>query len=406
MRPSLTSFSLGALGLGCLAAVAQNPNDYVHERGQPFSHREMSELCANKSIKKLDLRGAGVVDAYMEELAGLSSLEELRVDSHRITEKGYAVIAELKNLKILGLEAISPGEAAPTIALLKDHQLEVLDLSGGSEFVGKALEQLRHKSRLKALDLSGFRGEIDDEDLASIKDFTGLTSLDLNGHSKFKKGIKYLEGMTQLETLNLYGCVGIEDEGYTSLFEKLHKLKNLNMGYCWAHKGEGLVFPPSLVNLNLIESKQLTDPAFAEFPPRDNIVHLNLFQCLPLTDVGIVALGKMPKLRTLNVGCIRALTNESLKSIGTNTSLVELNISDNDHFDDAGLAHLKGLRDLEVLNLWHLKGITGSGFVHLSWMTKLRELNLADCHNIADASFAHIKSMNVLENFYIDNLSI
>jgi F-box/leucine-rich repeat protein 14 len=400
MRHLLASLSILCLATG---ALAQPPNEYVHQAGQPFSQKDMAELCANKSLKKLDLRGAGLVDSYMAELTGLSSLEELRVDSHRITEKGYAVLAELKGLKKLGLEAISPGEADSTIALLRDHQLEVLDLSGGSTFTGKELAGLRHKSMLKALDLSGFRGEISDGDLASIKDFTGLVSLDLNGHSKFKKDIKYLEGMTQLETLNLYGCVGIEDEGYNSLFKKLPNLKNLNMGYCWWHKGEGLVFPASLINLNLVESKQLLDSAFSEFPPRNNIVHLNLFQCLPLTDVGIIALGVMPKLKTLNVGCIRALTNESLKSVGKNTTLTKLNISDNDHFDDDGLAHLKDLSDLETLNLWHLKGITGLGFVHLKGLTKLRELNLADCHHIADSSFAYIKSMSALENLYIDN---
>ncbi len=212
-----------------------------------------------------------------------------------------------------------------------------------------------------------------------------------------------LSGLKKLEELNVYGCHGLRDEAFMAVFKNQKNLKDLNMGFCWWHKGEGLVFPASVENLYLVESKQLTDAAFEIFPCRDNVVHVNLFQCLPMTDKGIIALGRMPKVNTLSVGCIRALTNESLKSIGENVTLRELNISDNDLFTDEGITSLKNLRALEVLNLWHLKGLTGSALEILLGMPKIRELNLADCHHLTDEGLGFVKDSKSLEALYLDN---
>ena len=383
---------------------AQGSDSFVHERGQRLSLAEVTKLSENRSLKKLDLRGGGLSDRDIAPLAQATWLEELRVDSHTLTSEGYAVLKDLKRLKVLGIQSLSsPEEISTVVELIKDFPLGELDLSNSSAMTGEQLKFLNCTKTLKVLDLSCGRGGLTDEGLAGLAGFTELRSLDLNGHGGLQMGLEALSGLKKLEELNVYGCHGLRDEAFMSVFKNQNNLNDLNMGFCWWHKGEGLVFPASVENLYLVESKQLTDAAFEIFPCRDNVVHVNLFQCLPMTDKGIIALGRMPKVNTLSVGCIRALTNESLKSIGENVTLRELNISDNDLFTDEGITSLKNLRALEVLNLWHLKGLTGSALEILLGMPKIRELNLADCHHLTDEGLGFVKDSKSLEALYLDN---
>ncbi|MFT6241748.1 MAG: Leucine-rich repeat (LRR) protein [Akkermansiaceae bacterium] len=390
------------LGLG--VCLAQTADSYVHQPGSRLSLAELTALCEDRSLKRLDLRGGGLRDGDVVPLAKATWLEELHLDSHTLTPTGYAVLKDLKNLKVLGVQSLSSPEEIETVfELIKDFPLEELNLSNSSVLSGEGLAKLNCHKTLKVLDLSCSRGGLTDEGLAGLAGFTELRSLDLNGHGALKMGLEPLSGLTKLETLNVYGCHGLLDEAFIAIFKNLKNLKDLNMGFCWWHKGEGLVFPASVENLYLVESKQLTDAAFEKFPCRDNVVHVNLFQCLPMTDRGIIALGRMPKLETLNVGCIRALTDASLRSIGRNVTLRELNVSDNDSFTDEGMISLKGLRKLEVLNFWHLKGLTGSGLEIIPGLPNLRELNLADCHNLRDDGLDHVIVSKSIEALYLDN---
>ncbi len=392
------------LVLGLDQVRGQGSDSFVYQPGQRLTLAEVTKLSENRSLKKLDLRGSGLRDGDIAPLAKATWLEELRVDSHSLTSKGYEVLKDLRNLKVLGVQSLSsPEEVDVVFELIKDLPLQELDLSGNTVLTGKRFEMLNCKKTLQVLDLSHYRGQLTDEGLAGLAGFTELRSLDLNGHGKLKLGLTSLSKLAKLEKLNVYGCHKIEDEDFIAFFKNQKNLTDLNMGHCWWHQGEGLVFPASLENLYLVESKRLTDAAFEKFPCRDNVIHLNLFQCLALTDKGIIALGQMRKVETLNVGCIRALTDESLKSISQNLTLRELNVSDNDLFTDEGIAGLKTLRNIEVLNLWHTKGLTGPGLQALAGMPKLRELNLADCYHLEDAGIQYIHGVKSLEALYLDN---
>ena len=377
--------------------------DYVYDPVERFNAKSFQELCQDTAITKMDLLRAGLVDKDMPHLANLPNLVELRIDSHRLTPTGYAVLAKLPKLQKLSVHMTSGKELDAIFGFIQDHRLEELDLTNCRDFTGQGLERLNHKANLRRLTLSCFRGTLNDEGLESLQGFTGLRHLDLSQHNQIKKSIRYLENMPELETLNLYGCVGIEDRAATQAFAKLPKLKELNMGFCWAHKGGGLVFPKNLQNLNLIESKSLTDAAFQNFPCRDTLVEANLYQCLPLTDKGIATFQNLPKLQKLNIGCIRALTNQSLRYVGTNPLLTHLTLCDNDQFTDEGLQHLSNLKNLHALNLWHTKGLTGSGLQHVTSLPKLTELNLSDCHNLQGKHFQHLPKIKSLRILYLDN---
>ncbi len=395
---------LSAACCGVLYLSSSLPaKSYTYDPAERFNPKAFEELCRDTSITKMDLRRAGLVDKDMPHLASLQDLEELRLDSHRLTESGYAVLAKLPKVRRLGVQMTSGKELEAVFSYIQDHRLEELDLTDCRDFTGKGLETLTHKATLRRLNLTCFRGTLTDKGLESLRGFTGLRHLDLSQHDQIKKAVRYLEDMPELEILNLYGCVGIDDRAATQAFAKLPKLQSLNMGFCWAHKGGGLVFPKNLKSLNLIESKSLTDAAFQDFPCRDTLVEANLYQCLPLTDKGIAAFQNLPNLQKLNIGCIRALTDQSLRYVGTNLQLTHLNASDNDHFTDDGLANLAMLQNLQSLNLWHTKGLTGSGLKHISKLPKLAELNLADCYNLQGQHFQHLTKIQTLRILYFDN---
>ena len=406
-QPAAACHSIACCGilLICLSQLL-SAKTFIYDPVERFNARSFQELTQDDSWTKMDLRRAGLVDKDMVHLANLQNLEELWLDSHRITSEGYQVLSKLPKLRILGAYMTSGKETEELLGYIKNHRLEVLDLRNCRDFTGKGLEQLVHKKDLKSLNLSCFRGVLNDAGMASLEGFTGLKHLDLSNHKGIRKGISVLESMTELETLNLYECVGINDQSATKAYSKLPKLKKLNMGFCWAHKGDGLVFPSGLTHLNLIESKSLTDAAFQDIPCKETLVEVNLFQCLPMTDKGISAFTNLPNLQKFNVGCIRALTNQSLQYIGTNKNLTHLTVCDNDQFTDEGLQHLSELKKLQMLNLWHTKGLTGSGFQYLSGMQELTELNLADCHNLQDPHFAHLPKLGNLRNLYLDNSPI
>ena len=379
---------------------------FVYDRAQGFNARNFAEMCKDSQWTHMDLRRAGLVDKDMVHLANLENLEELWLDSHRITSTGYAVLSKLPKLRILGVYMTSGKETEELLGTIKDHKLEELDLQDCRDFTGKGLEQLVHKKALRKLNLSCFRGTLNDKGLESLREFTGLKHLDLSQHSEIREAIQHVGTMSELESLNLYGCVGIQDQAATKAFSNLKNLKQLNMGFCWAHKGNGLIFPSALEELYLVESKSLTDAAFKKLPCKETLVNANLYQCLPMTDKGIAAFTNLPNLQKFNVGSIRALTNQSLKTIGTNKALTHLTICDNDNFDDEGLSHLAGLTNLETLNLWHTKGLTGSGFNHLKEMSKLSELNLADCHHLEDPHFYKLLQIPSLRMLFLDNSPI
>ena len=116
---------------------AQDADTFVHERGQRLSLAEVTKLSENRSLKKLDLRAGGLSDRDIAPLAKATWLEELRVDSHTLTSEGYAVLKDLKRLKVLGIQSLSsPAEISTVFELIKDFPLEELDLSNSSAMTG------------------------------------------------------------------------------------------------------------------------------------------------------------------------------------------------------------------------------------------------------------------------------
>lgn len=399
--------NLRDLAIVVLIAVApvraSAQTEYVYDRQRPVKDqaKAWSEL---EDLRRLDLLAAPLSDDLLvDHVAGITSLRALSIRGHRISPEGFAALGTLNQLRSLEFESVGAGKEQQLFQAIADLPLVELRLNSGSIDSLKGFEGLRCRETLQRLEIRQFRKDLGDDDLARLAGFTELRHLDLGGNTQVRKGVSHLAGLNKLESLSMYGIPFIDDQALTALFKNTPNLTHLNLGFCWGHKGEGLVFPASLTHLKLIESKSLTDAAFERFPCKDNLIEANLFQCLKLTDRSIQSLDGAKQIEKLNVGCIRALTNQSLEIIGGLRTLTHLNIGDNDNFTDAGLEHLAGLKRLRSLNLWHLRGVTGSGLSPVAKLTDLVELNLADCANLEDKGVITIATLPALEHLYLDN---
>ena len=342
------------------------------------------EICKDLTLTELDLSDCGrVTSECLKDMSQLGSLEMLNLNKAR----------HFKFQEVIDFAGNLP-------------KLTSLKYADAFDYSLTSIEGFRH---LKHLDLAHRRGKIRNYHLEFFSSLTKLTHLNLNQSRNYHdnklsdKGIKHLETLTNLEFLGLYGGHDITDEGYTQLFKKLKKLKYLEMGFNWKHKGKELELPEGLVHLDLADSFNLLDDAIVNIKNKQTLRFLNLFYCLVLTDKTLEALRDLNKLEDLNVGGIRSLTDEGLKCLENNIGLKILCINDNDNFSDNGLLHLKKMTKIEKLDLWHLPSIKGDGLVCTKDMMKLKSINLADCFALTDEGLKHLQDKTMLEELYLNS---
>lgn len=110
-----------------------------------------------------------------------------------------------------------------------DPRLEVSYAQAGDKITDEQLALLKDLSGLIHLDLRGL--PVTDAQAAQLKPLTALTRLHLEKTKITDKGLENLKGLVNLEYLNLYGTE-VSDAGLVNL-EGLKKLKNL---YVWQTK--------------------------------------------------------------------------------------------------------------------------------------------------------------------------
>ena len=383
--------------------------DILAKAGAELTDAELEEVCRATQLTEVDLSGCQrITDQGMIFLARLPQLTSLSLENcHRITLEGIRAIAGSAKLERLDLSRtrMKLPEVYPILqSLPKLSHLVIRDVRG---FESTGLEAL---TQLTYLDISNANGEIKDVDLKPLAALTSLRTLNLNGSRNWGRnktltdaGLKHLESLIELEFLGLFGHYQLTAKGYNPLFEKLTKLKTLEMGFNWPLKGTEIKLPDTLSSLDLMESFQLTDAGVLNLRETHRLKKLNLFYCLELTDKSLTRLRDMPQLRWLNLGCIAALTDEGLQNLVGTPKLNYLNLSDNDRFTDHGLENLSHLKALRELHLWSLPKLQGEGLVILKAMPELRTLNLADCDNLSDMALRHAGHCPSIRELYLDH---
>jgi len=287
----------------------------------------MDRVAEAKDLRRLDLSFTYLTDRGMERLAQLPRLEELTLDTAEfitdasmsylrankslrklvlrgtdVTDISLPYIAELTNLRSLDLSQTMLGdgglESLPALA-----QLEELDL-GGSRITGVNLNFLKLLPKLRKLGFQGIQrrnggacwtATITDLDLGPIALLANLEELDLGaGISLGRKGKPAGE-----RNCRLTGGVQITDAGLATL-TKLTKLRRLDLsGAKLTTAGLAALRKfPQLERLSLWNCRGLDDGAAAVLAAMQTLVTLDVSDT-PLGDAALEKLKSLPRLQHL-----------------------------------------------------------------------------------------------------------
>jgi serine/threonine protein kinase/Leucine-rich repeat (LRR) protein len=159
------------------------------QRNTPLTVKKRADLPSEAVfITAIDLSNSGVSDDSLKKLATATDVNELKLDSTRITDAGL-------------------------VHLRKLDRLTRLDLSQTS-VKGPGLDQLQGASELSHLNLAGT--PLTDQAIGRLLRFERLRILDLSNTATTDVGLANLQDLTTLETLDLRGT-GISAETFENL---------------------------------------------------------------------------------------------------------------------------------------------------------------------------------------------
>jgi Leucine-rich repeat (LRR) protein len=304
------------------------------------SHGFVAGLSGKTGLRRLWLPKVAVTDDEMAIIGGFADLEVLKVDGRNITDRGFAHVANLKELSLLEMPGVRITDLAPVADLT---QLDLLVLGPATATSERSVSRPTGPSSLEPL-----------------RRLTAITQLVL--------------GDTRIEDRDLAVVAG------------LPKLHNFRIG------GRGIT---EAGLARLAESRSLTclvlkDTSIADLRPlslRLPAIWALWMENSHLTDAGIEPLSKAIRLTDLTIAGSR-ITDAGLDHLASLTSLWRLRL-DRSAITDAGLARLKSLKSLETLSLTETE-LTDSSVETLAGFQSLKILNL-DRSGISPAGIERLK---------------
>jgi Leucine-rich repeat (LRR) protein len=187
----------------------------------------MAHLPKFTKLTRLSLFHCNISNAGLRHLISMSSLEILNLDSRDISDEGLIVLQALTNLKALDVFSARITDRGCSY-LAKVKSLETLDLCGGG--IGDlGCISLATLDNLTSLNLSQ-NERITNRGVAALAALSTLRALNLSNTRINSGALRYLSGLKHLESLAMYGCSGICDNGGLIEFqEALPKLKCLKL---------------------------------------------------------------------------------------------------------------------------------------------------------------------------------
>jgi endonuclease YncB( thermonuclease family) len=191
--------------------------------------------------------------------------------------------------------------------------------------------------------------KVGDDDLARLKTFPNLRSLDVPSTSKVTDvGLAHLVGLNRLVELNV-NWTGVTAQGVVRLVKGRMMMDRLEIAGV-PFRDEDLAAMRGVPDLRAL-----------------------CLRATRITNNGLAQLKRFEKLRSLSL-MSTGVDDAGLAHLETLTALEDLDL-DRTAITDAGLAHLKGLRNLRRLQVAHT-AVTDAGLVHLEGMPNLRDINV------------------------------
>lgn len=177
-----------------------------------------------KTASGVNLSEIHTIDAGLDFLEGLPSLQSLDLFGTKVTPKGLEHLKHLTSLKWLRLGSTEVTDAC--LVNLEDlTSLGALDLAGNTLFDGltdKGVEHLKKLTNLRSLDLSYNR--VTDKGLLHLRGLVKLQLLDLGYTRITDNGLEHLKVLTNLRELSLQGTK-VTAEGIKKLRQVLPKCR-------------------------------------------------------------------------------------------------------------------------------------------------------------------------------------
>ncbi|MBA7637325.1 hypothetical protein ES703_44968 [subsurface metagenome] len=307
----------------------------------------------------LSLQSSGITDKGLEHLRPLRSLRGLELTQASISNRGLAVLKALPALEYLSLNTGVTDAGLRQMAQLSN--LRWLSIADGKMW-GPGLAELAKLPRLERLCIVQSRSPL------------------------FDRHIKYLEGLTQLKGLTLWGsaCNTLTDASLASI----GKLKNLEELYFIRTMPRftpaGVAHLKGLKNLKKVDFAQILWSGYAGKYDGDEVVR---------------QLAALPNLESITG--IGYLTAEGMKTLARFRNLKCLHVGLKNHIlgydGPTGVSHLAGLDSLEELHIYNQDSLSEADFACLESLGCLKELNIGSRH-LTDRDLASISKLDQLES--------
>jgi hypothetical protein len=304
-------------------------------------------------------------------ISRLTGLQILMLSQTGITNEQMKYLKPLRALRALELRNEFSISNAGMAALKDLPALEYLDLDTGLTDAG--LKQVAQVSNLRWLRIR-----------------TGRERLCIWGNSQSlisDRHIKYMEGLTQLKSLTLWGgtCNSLTDASLASI----GKLKNLEELYFIRTSPRftlaGAAHLKRLKNLKKVDFAQTwSGPEGAYYG--DEVVRQ------------LAALPNLESIKGLNY-----LSAEGMKTLVRFRNLKCLGVALKDrrqgYSGPTGLSHLAGLGSLEELHISSDDSLSDADLACLEPLGRLRELSLFGRHVVTDRGMVSVSKLGQLESF-------
>ena len=312
----------------------------------------------NGAIVEISLARTWAADNILERIAEAKDLLRLDLSFTYVTDRGIERLQQLPKLEELTLDT--------------------------AEFItDAAMSYLRKNRGLKKLVLRGT--DVTDVSMPYLAELGNLRSLDLSQTMLGDGGLESLPALAQLEELNLGGTrISGINLNFLKLLPKLKRLRfqgiqRRNGGVCWTATITDLDLETIATLSNLEELDLGIGLSLGRTGKPSGPGNCRLTGGVQITDAGLAKLGKLAKLRRLD------LSGAKITS--------------------AGLEALKAFPQLERLSLWNCRGLDDGAAKALSGVSSLTNLDLSDTAT-GDAALEKLKGLPRLRHLYLTNTQV
>jgi Leucine-rich repeat (LRR) protein len=177
-----------------------------------------------QDIEVISFVQTGATNAGMEHLRGLTKLRDVNCEANAIDDRGFAALADLKNLTAVWAHLTQLGDDGARV-LAGLPELRYIRASF-TRIDDDGLLALKKAPKLENLDMVG--PDVTDAGLAHLRDYPALKSINLGASSKITDaGLAHLQKVKTLDGVSLDG-LGITDAGLVHL-AKCTQLKRISL---------------------------------------------------------------------------------------------------------------------------------------------------------------------------------